>query len=218
MGTRDKTRSDLGREMGGRAIARIGRELRDARRSAGLSQVAAGDAAAMSHGQVSRIEHSRLGHVTVDQLARLAAALGLDLVIRTYPAGDPVRDTAQLQLLERLRQRIAPTWRWRTEVPIPIPGDRRAWDAVIANGRTAVGIEAETVLSDIQALQRRIALKSRDSQLDRLVLLVARTARNRSAIEDAGSGLRETFPISQRAMLVALAERTDPGGSGIVIL
>jgi hypothetical protein len=172
----------------------------------------------MSHAQVSRIERARLENVTVDQLARLATALGLDLVIRTYPAGDPVRDAGQLKLLERLRERIATTWRWRTEVPLPIPGDRRAWDAVISNGRTTIGIEAEMIVDDIQALERRIALKRRDGQMSAVVLLIARTTRNRNAIDGAGPGLREMFPIEARAMFASLADGSDPGGSGIVML
>jgi transcriptional regulator with XRE-family HTH domain len=217
MPTRE-SRSDRGRATGVRARTRVASELRDARRSAGLSQSAVGEAAGMSHGQVSRIERARLDHVTLDQLARLANAVGLDLVVRTYPAGDPVRDAAQLGLLGRLRERIATTWRWRTEVPLPIPGDRRAWDAVIADARTRIGVEAETVIDDAQSLQRRIALKRRDGEVDQVVLLVARTARNRRALLAAGPGMREAFPVQARSMLAALAQGSDPGGSGIVML
>jgi transcriptional regulator with XRE-family HTH domain len=217
MPTRE-TRSDRGREVGLRLRIKIARELRDARRSAGLSQSAAGAAADMSHGQVSRVERARLEHMTIDQLARLSTSLGLDLVVRTYPAGDPVRDVAQLRLLERFHERISENWRWRSEVPLPITGDRRAWDAVLGHAGVTIGVEAETVLDDVQALERRLALKRRDGLLDHVVLLLARTTRNRVALAAVGPGLREAFPVEARAMLQALRDGRDPGGSGIVML
>ena len=40
---------------------------------------------------------------------------------------------------------------WKTEVPLPIPGDQRAWDATTELWRLRVGIEAETGPSDLQA-------------------------------------------------------------------
>ena len=59
----------------------------------------------MSAAQVSRIERGLLAHVALEDLARIAAVLGLDLSARLYPLGDPIRDVAQQALLERLRSR-----------------------------------------------------------------------------------------------------------------
>jgi hypothetical protein len=81
-----------------------------------------------------------------------------------------------------------------------------------------IAVEAETVVDDVQALERRLALKRRDGAVDHVVLLVARTPRNRVAIEAAGPGLREAFPVDARTMLGALKDGRDPGGSGIVML
>jgi transcriptional regulator with XRE-family HTH domain len=223
-----ESRADRGRQLADRIAATIGRELREARLSAGLSQSAVGRAASMSHTQVGRIENATFNGLRVDQLCRLASALGLDLSVRTFPSGDPIRDRAHLALLERLRVRVAPTWRWQTEVPLPIAGDRRAWDALmtiagstIAGSTIAgstIGVEAETVIHDDQAMERRLALKRRDGHVDHVVLLVAETTRNRVALAAVGPGLRDAFPVEARAMLQALRDGRDPGGSGIVIL
>jgi hypothetical protein len=172
----------------------------------------------MSHSQVSRIERCALANVTVEQLSRLAVAVGLELSVRFFPASDPIRDVAHLRLLERLRGELHPSLSWRTEVPLPIPGDLRAWDAVIAGTDWKVAIEAETRVADAQALQRRLARKIRDGRMPHLILLVADTVRNREAVAAWGSGLGAMFPGSARVILDALRSGTDPAGSGIVIL
>jgi transcriptional regulator with XRE-family HTH domain len=82
---------------------RIGEELREARLAAGLMQRQVGDAAGISHGQVSRLELGRAPHVPFETLAVMAAVLGLDLPLRTFASGDPIRDVAQVALLARLR-------------------------------------------------------------------------------------------------------------------
>ncbi len=174
----------------------------------------------MSHSKVGRFERSA-APVSVEFVASLCAVVGLDLAIRTFPAGDPIRDRAQLTLLERLRGRLDPSLRWRTEVPLPIPGDLRAWDAEIRGRQPApwrARIEAETNLSDGQALERRLSLKLRDDPGGHLILLVSDTRANRAALRSIGVGLRELLPLETRAILSALDAGRDPGGSGIVIL
>ena len=77
----------------------------------------------------------------------------------------------------------------RTEVPLPIQGDLRAWDAVIAGFQPEADplhTEAETRLYDAQGQLRRIALKARDGGADVLLLVVADTPRNRTAVRSAG--------------------------------
>ncbi len=85
----------------------------------------------MSRSTVARIELGGQA-ATLREYAAFGGAVGLDVRLRAYPAGDPIRDAGQQRLLERLRARIAVELRWRTEVPLPADGDRRAWDAVIA--------------------------------------------------------------------------------------
>src|SRR5262245_17276992 len=120
----------------GRRVARqlattIGSEILGARLDSGISQTTAGDAAGMSHAQFGRIERGVLRELTIDQASRAAAAVGLRLVVKTYPDGDAARDAAHLAVLGRFKARLPVEATCRTEVPLPIIGDRRAWDALI---------------------------------------------------------------------------------------
>ncbi len=155
--------------------------------------------------------------LTLEELVCLASVLGLDLAIRTYPAGDAIRDRAHARLLERFRSRLNPTLRWRTEVPLRNPGDRRAWDGMVSGRGWQEPVEAETVIDDTQALERRLALKLRDGGFEHLILVVADTRRNRDAV-DAAPAAFERFTVAARNVLAALADGRDPGGSGIVFL
>ena len=196
----------------------MGQEVRGARLAAGLSQLAAGGAAAMSHAQLGRIERGELRELTADQLSRACAAVGLRLVVRAYPDGDPVRDAAQLALLERLRAYLPSDARWRTEVPLPIAGDRRAWDGVATLGDGALGLEAESRLRDIQALERRLGLKLRDGGLERMVLVVSDTRSNRRVLDLHRDALRPLLPLDGRDVLRALRSGRLPEASGLVLL
>jgi hypothetical protein len=77
--------------------------------------------------------------------------------------------------------------------------------------------EAETVLDDIQALERRLALKVRDGRVDGLILLVADTRRNRRMIASA-PGAFQGFDRDARRVLRELAAGRDPGGSSLILL
>jgi transcriptional regulator with XRE-family HTH domain len=172
----------------------------------------------MSHSQVGRIERGDIQDPSIGQLVRLAAALGMDLTVRAYPVADAIRDAAHVRLLDRLRRELPSSVTWRTEVPLPEPGDRRAWDAVIAGSGWRVHVEAETRIADMQALQRRLTIKIRDGGADRLILLVARTRANRAALAGSGGSLLAQFPLPERDVLAALRKGMDPGASGVVCL
>lgn len=217
MGTKERL-VDRGDRRGRRLLGMAGDELREARLSAGLSQAEVGRAAGASHTKISRVETGRLTSVSLVDLARLAGVVGLDLSARLYPAGPPIRDAAHVALLGRLRACLAPTLRLRAEVPLPLVGDPRAWDAIVDGCGPPLAVEAETKLRDIQALLRRVALKQRDADLDRVLLLVSNSRANRQIVRTAAELLAEMFPVPSRVMLAALAEGRDPGGSGIVLL
>ena len=151
-------------------------------------------------------------------LALIASVVGLDLPLRTYPAGEPIRDAAQLALLARLRALLPPELRWRTEVPLAIEGDRRAWDAVIEGRGWRLPVDAESRLRDVQAFSRRLALKQRDDRSACVVLLVADTRHNRHVLRLAGPDLAAAFPTPGRAALAALSIGERPPGSAIVLL
>lgn len=192
-------------------------DIAAARRNAGISQDAIGAACGMSGSAVGRIETGFTRTVDVRTLAAIAAAVGLDVRLRAYPAGDPIRDAGQIRLLERLRTRLHPGLRWSTEVPLRIEGDLRAWDALIRGDAWRIAVEAETVLDDLQAQERRLALKQRDGGMDHVILLVADTRRNRRALAAAPVTFA-TFSRDARRALHALSSGVDPGTGAILIL
>lgn len=200
------------------ALAELGRELRLARLQHDLSQAEAGAVLGVSHMTWSRMERGEATSVSVVMLARAMSVVGLDLALRAYPGGTPLRDAAHLSLLGRLRERLGPGVRWATEVPFPVPGDLRAWDAVMSIGAERVGVEAETRVRDVQALERRLALKERDGGVDHLVLLLADTRHHRMLLASGSAGLRVRFPVDGRACLASLAASRAPAGNAIVLL
>ncbi|MGD0122218.1 MAG: helix-turn-helix transcriptional regulator [Candidatus Limnocylindrales bacterium] len=209
---------DNGTERARSIVTDLAGELRRAREQHGLSQAVVGRAAGVSASQVSRIERAQSKRLSIHHIARLLAVVGLELSARAYPAGPPVRDAAHQALRGRLRSRVAPTIAWRFEVPVERAGDRRAWDAVLVIGTVRFGVEAETRPRDVQALQRRVALKRRDApDISGVVLLLANTRYNRQLLREHGDSLRADFPIDGPNLLAALAAGHDPRGSGVVL-
>jgi transcriptional regulator with XRE-family HTH domain len=214
---RDK-RIDLAARDATRAMEQLGRELRLARLNHDLSQRTAARAARLSQSQWGRIERGAAPHVSNADLARALGVVGLALGLRAFPQGSPLRDRGHVELLERLRRRLGPGARWSTEVPLPNPGDRRAWDALVRIASVRIGVEAETRARDSQELQRRLELKRRDGGVDHVVLLLADTRHDRAFLAAAGPGFREAFPVDGRVALARLALPADPGGSAIILL
>ena len=148
----------------------------------------------------------------------VAAVVGLRLSVRAYPDGDPIRDAGQAAQLERLRLRVPTGAGWQTEVPMPIPGDRRAWDARIVIGDRRAGCEVEMQLLDLQALERRLSLKLRDGDVDIMLLVVPNTLRNRAFLRLHREELRTLLPLDTREVLASFRAGALPHASGIVVL
>ena len=211
-------RLDRGKRLARRWLASIGEEFREARLDGGLTQEALGRVVGLSHSQVSRIERGLVPGVSFDTLAILAAALGLDLPLRAFPAGDPVRDAAQLRLLAEFRSLLPGALRHRTEVPIGPPGDHRAWDEVIDGVGWSLPVEAETRIRDTQSKRRTLALKCRDAGVDRILLLVTDTRHNRHVLRLAADDFAEQFPLPGKAALASLQRGELPAASSIVFV
>ena len=102
-----------------------------ARLAGSITQERSAETLDRSDAWVSWTESGRNEAVSVVQLAQLMACVGLELSLRAYPAGRGIRDDAQAAVLERFASLVVPPWSWATEVPMPIPGDLRAWDGVL---------------------------------------------------------------------------------------
>jgi transcriptional regulator with XRE-family HTH domain len=200
-----------------RLQADLGSELREARLGRGLRLADVAQAAGASPSHISRVERG-LRDLRLIHLTRHGAVVGLKLHARFYPAGGGLRDAAQLDLLRHLRARIGDRWTWQLEAPLNIAGDLRAFDALLTRPEATIAVEAITRLRDAQAQLRAAALKQRDGNVPRLVLLIKATNHNRTALASAADVLATTFPLGTRATLKALSEGTDPGDNGIVLL
>jgi transcriptional regulator with XRE-family HTH domain len=177
-----------------------------------------------SLGRILRVSHSKIGRIergqgTVDLLfaARLCAALGAELSLDSHPVGSPVRDRGHLALLARFRMHVSSSLGWRTEVPLPIRGDQRTLDGYVVGDDFEGIVEAETRLDDLQALERRVHLKQRDSCARRAFVIASDTRHNREVLASTPQ-FRTRFPLSTRDLLRALRRGQDPGGDGIILL
>ena len=217
MSTIRRTR-DIGAERADRIIIEFGRDVRDARRLAGLSQDRVSNAVGISHSHLSRIEHGRVPNLSIDLAARIAASLGLDLSVRTFPGGVKLRDVGQVRLLGRFRALVAPSISWRSEVGVGDVGDPRAWDEVIAAHGRQAGVEGETHVPDWQALDRRIALRRRDSGIELVILVLADTRHHRAVLREIGPAGMANFPEPARSALAALRAGSLPQASTIVLV
>ena len=198
-------------------LGRVERELWIARRGAGLSLEDVSAACGVSTSTVWRLEAGLVRNPDLLLLAGVAAAVGREARLHIYISGEPLRDAGQQRLLGRLRPRLHPSLHWATEVPLPIPGDLRAWDALVRSADWRLGVEAETVLEDVQALERRLTLKQRDGGVDLVLLLLADTRRNRAAVASAPAAL-SGFSRDVRTTLTALGRGAAPPTSALVFL
>ena len=143
--------------------------------------------------------------------------MGLELRIQCFPAPGQLRDAAHVALIRRLLGRVPSSVARQLEAPVR-PGDLRAWDVLLRIGTLSIGVAAETRIRDFQALLRREHIKQTDGKVDHLLLLVADTRHNRSALQEAGTLLTEAFPLGTRAVMARLARGEPIGANGHVIL
>ena len=197
----------------------VARDLREARLAAGLGQADIGQALGLSASQVGRVERGEQHRLPVEDIAAYAAAVGLRLSFGLYPTGGRLRDARQVQMIDTYRRLIEPgRWHLRIESPVGPPGDLRAFDLLASHGRLFVAHEFISRMRDAQAQIRPLMLKQRDARVDRLVLVVGATHGNRRAVAEAGTALRESFPLGTRAVLAALRAGRDPGNNGLVFI
>jgi hypothetical protein len=174
--------------------------------------------ASISVTELSRIERGLAPWASLLVLAQLCAIVGLDLAARAYPGGAPIRDARHAALLEKFHSLLHPDLSWASEVPLPIPGDHRAWDGLVRGSGWRYGAEAELNPADGQALLRRLNLKIRDGGVDGVILLLRDTRQSRQLRRELHAELAAHFPVPGRRTVKLLGGGFDPGGSSIVVL
>lgn len=199
-----------------------------ARRASGRSLRTVAHDAGVSASQIGRIERGTLVTVPIDQLARIGAAVGLDVRVRTFPGPDPTLDAGQLAVIGRLRALVPEPATVRLEVLLPGAGDQRAWDVVIdglspsdstaSDHGASIAIDVDSRVVDGQAQLRRLHAKRRDSGMDAVLWVLADTPHNRSAVAALGPLVLADFPTSPRRALAALRAGRRPDGSAIILI
>jgi transcriptional regulator with XRE-family HTH domain len=217
MGSRERA-IDLGAARGRALVADLLRELHSARVDRGLSGTAVARAIGLSEAQYSRIERGLTADLSIIQASKALAAVGLKLNARAFPDGEPLRDAAHANLLNRLRAILHAALTFRTEVSFPAPDDRRAWDAVISAATWRIGVEAETHPRDLQALERRLELKLRDGDVDHLILLLLDSRHNRALLRAHSATFEARFPVAGRRALELLRAGAAVGGNSVILL
>lgn len=174
----------------------------------------------MSASWYSRAERAKIRHLAVADAARIATVLGLDLVVRTYPGGAPLRDSAHAERLGRLLSHVHAPLRYRVEVPLPqVPDrpERRAWDAMVYGGDRRTAVELEMRVRDAQAMIRRHALKRRDDPADGFLLVVAATRTNRRVLAEHAELFSDLPRLRTQRVLAALESGEHPP-SGMILI
>jgi hypothetical protein len=186
----------------------------------GLGQRAIGAAARSSASRISRIERGKVPNLSIVEASRVATVLGLDLSVRIYPGGSPLRDAAHSARIVKFLKHVRPPLSYALEVPLPALPDRpeqRAWDAVIRGHGQRTAVELEMRLRDGQALERRLNLKRRDDPTEAFILLVADTRTNRRVLAEH-LGLFSDLPRLRPSRVVkALNDGAHPPG-GILLV
>lgn len=212
-----ESRTAQGRRQGKAINRMLAAEIRHRRRISGVSQASLAAAVGCSQGEIARIESANAPWLTLENASALLSSLGLRLWVKVYPSGPPLRDAGHLRLLADFEARVHPAVQCRREWPIPGDPTGRAVDLVLVGLPVSVGVEAETVIADLQELERKMNRKQADAGLKRMILLVRGTHRNREILRAAPS-LRRALPLSTRAVMAAVGARRDPGANGIAIV
>jgi len=212
---------DRGNRRGHRAVHSVGEEFREQRLASGVSQQVVASASRITRPRYSCIESGKIERLSILEASRIASVLGLDLAVRTYPGGSPLRDAAHSERLQRILRHVRPPLRYRIDVPLPQradgPTELRAWDAMLYGHGRRTAIELEMRVHDAQATIRRHALKRRDDPVDRFLLVLAYTRANRRVLAENADLWPELPRLRTSRVLQALEAGQHPP-SGIVFV
>lgn len=184
-----------------------------------MSQAMVAGRIGCSHQLVSLMERDQVA-ATLDMLAAFGAAVGLDVTLRAFDGGSPLRDAGQLAILARFHARLLTAhWEIRSEVPVTRdPRDRRAFDNVLRRGSEVVAVEAIARLTDAQEQARRIVLKQTAAAIPVVVLVLGESRHNREAVKIAAPTLIDAFPLAPRTVIASLRAGRTPAANGIAFV
>jgi transcriptional regulator with XRE-family HTH domain len=187
------------------------------RADAGLSRSRLARCSGVDTSYVARIEGAN-ATPSLETYARIAAALGADLVVRLYPNTGPViRDRHQAGILEALLATLHPRWAAYPEVAVRRPS--RGWIDVglhDARGGTLVAVEIQSEIGRLEQLIRwagekaaslpsweRWASLGNEPRISQL-LVVRETRATRSVARGFARTLRAAYPAHPDDALAAL--------------
>ena len=195
------------------------------RLDAGISQGAVARAAGISRAYLSAIE-AGLRTPSVEVLARLASALGADLLVRIYPGTGPtLRDHLQVAMAEALLVLADRSWRPQLEVRIPPPARGYA-DLVLRDPVRHQAVVAE-VHSQLRRLEQQLrwgqataeaiaATLPPETQMCRLLVLRS-TETNRRVVALDPHVFSAAFPARAADSYDALAQPTAPWPGDVLL-
>lgn len=189
------------------------------RQAAGLSQSAVASVIGCSRQLIGLVEAGQV-QVGIGLLAAYCAAVGLDLSLKAFDGGSPLRDAGQLPVLGRFVTSITPgAWQIESEVPVLADvRDRRAFDLVLRRPQAVVAVEGISHFSDGQDQVRRTVLKQQAAGIPIAVIVFADTRHNRLAARIAAPTLEPAFPLGPREVMRALRAGEVPAANGIVFI
>jgi hypothetical protein len=197
----------------------VASEVGVARRIAGVSLTTAAARARVARSTWVRVEAGSPS-IALGTLVSVVDAVGLDLVVRTYPSGGPrLRDHRQLEIAGDLARAAARAWRVELEA---LAGEHgQAIDVVLWGADEILAIEVERRMVDFQAQFRAASLKrewlaARHARPVRVVLAVEDTHRNRLAIAPHVFGIERAMSAGSRAVMGAIRSGARLGSDGLL--
>src|SRR5688572_27911123 len=149
-----------GTTRGRNALAALGDEFRRKRLAVGLSQLQVAKAVGIGRSTYTQVEAGAFESLSVLVASRTAAVLGLDLSVKAYPGGSPLRDGAHSARLGLVLGLVATPLKTAREVALPTsaerPYEQRAWDAMVTGDAKRTAMEMEMRVTDAQDLERRL--------------------------------------------------------------
>lgn len=202
-------------------------DIRRAREDAGLSLSRVADAAGVSKSHLHAIE-SEASEPSLETLARVGGALGLDLSVRYYPGTGPLlRDHFQAAIIEELLCIRHARWQPMPEVWVtrPVRGViDLVLDAAPASNVPSEPLIATEAQSELRRLEQQIrwahakaeALGEARGQPVSQLLLLRNTRATRAVVGEHAKIVRAAYPAASAAAYAALTTARPWPGSALL--